>query len=209
MSRMRSRRFADCSKQNSRRSEAKTPVIPILLLLVSTFVSGQEARLDAAVRGRRVYGTVEYLDSNFAERGVSASQAVLASLWDGLRAEITFQLRLYRRSSGVFAFLGDRLLRERQVDQVALFDFYENRYKILRDNRITGEYAAETEFLDAFFSLPEIDLGEINTGDGGDYYLLARVRMMPVKIIPPLNIITLFSTDTVFTTPWVEAELKP
>ena len=209
MSRMRSRRFADCSKQNSRRSEAKTPVIPILLLLVSTFVSGQEARLDAAVRGRRVYGTVEYLDSNFAERGVSASQAVLASLWDGLRAEITFQLRLYRRSSGVFAFLGDRLLRERQVDQVALFDFYENRYKILRDNRITGEYAAETEFMDAFFSLPEIDLGEINTGDGGDYYLLARVRMMPVKIIPPLNIITLFSTDTVFTTPWVEAELKP
>lgn len=209
MSRMRSRRYADCSKQNSRRSEAKTPVIPILLLLVSTFVSGQEARLDAAVRGRRVYGTVEYLDSNFAERGVSASQAVLASLWDGLRAEITFQLRLYRRSSGVFAFLGDRLLRERQVYQVASFDFYENRYKILRDNRITGEYAAETEFLDAFFSLPEIDLGEINTGDGGDYYLLARVRMMPVKIIPPLNIITLFSTDTVFTTPWVEAELKP
>jgi hypothetical protein len=214
---MRSRRYADCSKQNSRRSEAKTPVIPILLLLVSTFVSGQEARLDAAVRGRRVYGTVEYLDSNFAERGVSAfaergvsaSQAVLASLWDGLRAEITFQLRLYRRSSGVFAFLGDRLLRERQVYQVASFDFYENRYKILRDNRITSEYAAETEFMDAFFSLPEIDLGEINTDDGGDYYLLARVRMMPVKIIPPLNIITLFSTDTVFTTPWVEAELKP
>jgi hypothetical protein len=196
-------------KQNSRRSEAKTPVIPILLLLVSTFVSAQEARLDVVLRGRSVSGTVEYLDSNFAERGVSASQAVLASLWDGLRAEITFQLRLYRRSSGVFAFFGDRLLRERQVYQVASFDFYENRYKILRDNRITGEYAAETEFLDAFFSLPEIDLGEINTGDGGDYYLLARVRMMPVKIIPPLNIITLFSTDTVFTTPWVEAELKP
>ena len=165
--------------------------------------------MDAVLRGRSVYGTVEYLDSNFAERGVSASQAVLASLWDGLRAEITFQLRLYRRSSGVFAFLGDRLLRERQVYQVASFDFYENRYKILRDNRITGEYAAETEFLDAFFSLPEIDLGEIETGDGGDYYLLARVRMMPVKIIPPLNIITLFSTDTVFTTPWVEAELNP
>jgi hypothetical protein len=186
-------------------------------LLVSTFASTQEARLDAELRGRSVYGTVAYLDSNFAERGVSAfaergasaSQAVLASLWDGLRAEITFQLRLYRRSSGVFAFLGDRLLHERQVYQVASFDFYENRYKILRDDRITGEYAAETEFLDAFFSLPEIELGEISTGDGGDYYLLARVRMMPVKIIPPLNIITLFSTDTVFTTPWVEAELKP
>ena len=161
------------------------------------------------LRGRKVFGAVEYLDSHFAERGVSASQEVLASLWDGLRAEITFQLRLYRRSSGIFAFLGDRLLRERRVYQIASFDFYENRYKILKDNRITGEYTAEAEFLDAFFSLPEIDLGEIETGDGRDYYLLARVRMMPVKIIAPLNIITLFSTDAVFTTPWVESELKP
>jgi hypothetical protein len=33
--------------------------------------------------------------------------------------------------------------------------------------------------------------------------------MMPVMIIAPLNIITLFSTDTVFTTPWVESELMP
>jgi hypothetical protein len=30
-----------------------------------------------------------------------------------------------------------------------------------------------------------------------------------VKIIAPLNIITLFSTETVFTTPWVETELNP
>jgi len=209
MSRTLFSRYADCSKPNSRRSNAKSPIILILLMLASAFVSAQEARLDAVLRGRSVYGIVEYLDSNFAERGVSASQAVLASLWDGLRAEITFQLRLYRRSSGTFAFLGDRLLRERRVYQIASFDFYENRYKILKDNSIAGEYTAEAEFLDAFFSLPEIDLGEIETGDGGDYYLLARVRMMPVKIIAPLNIITLFSTDTVFTTPWVESELKP
>jgi hypothetical protein len=32
--------------------------------------------------------------------------------------------------------------------------------------------------------------------------------MMPVKIIAPLNIITLFSSGTAFTTPWIEAKLK-
>jgi len=156
-----------------------------------------------------VYAAVEFLDSHFAERGVSASQDVLSSLWEGLRAEIAFQLRLYRRNSGPFAFLGDRLLTERRVYQIASFDFYENRYKIQRDERSTGEYVGEAEFLDAFFSLPETELGEIETEESDDYYLLVRVRMMPVKIIAPLNIITLFSTDTVFTTPWVEAELNP
>jgi hypothetical protein len=191
-------------RPNSRRSKAKTPVILILLLLASAYGSAQEARLDAVLRGRKVYGAIEYLDSH--------GQEVLASLWDGLRAEITFQLRFYRRNSGIFAFLGDRLLNERRVYQTASFDFYENRFKIQRDDRIIGKYAGEMEFLDAFFSLPQTELGEIETGgtgDAGDYYLLARVRMMPVKIIAPLNIITLFSTETVFTTPWVEAELKP
>jgi hypothetical protein len=177
--------------------------------LASVFLSAQEARVDAVLQGRKAYASVDYLDSRFAERGVSASQEVLSSLWEGLRAEITFQLRLYKRNTGLFAFLGDRLVSERQVDQIASFDFYENRYKIQRGDRIAGEYAAEREFLDAFFSLPETEFGEIEGGDGEDYYLLARVRMMPVKIIAPLNIITLFSTDTVFTTPWVEAELKP
>jgi hypothetical protein len=148
-----------------------------------------------------VYGAVEYTGSQ--------SQEVLASLWDGLRAEITFQLRLYKRTRGVFAFLGDRLLQELRVDKIASFDFYENRYKILKGGRTAGEYTAEGEFLEAFFTLRETELGEIENGNEEEYYLLARVRMMPVKIIAPLNIITLFASETVFTTPWVEAELNP
>jgi hypothetical protein len=170
-------------------------------MLPSVYVGAQEARLDAVLRGRTVFGAVEYVGPH--------SQQVLASLWDGLRAEITFQLRLYKRSSGVFAFIGDRLLHEKRVYKIASFDFYENRYKIRKGDSVEGEYAAETEFLDAFYSLRETELGEIEIGDRGDYYLLARVRMMPVKIIAPLNIITLFSSETVFTTPWVEAELYP
>jgi hypothetical protein len=181
----------------------------MLLLLAPLLLSAQEARLEAVLRGGRVFATVEYLDSHFAEGGVSASQDILSSLWEGLRAEITFQLRLYRRNRGLFAFLGDRLLNELRVYQVASFDFYENRYKIQGEERPAGEYSGEAEFLQAFFSLPETELGEIEPGSGNDYYLLARVRMMPVKIIAPLNIITLFSKDTVFTTPWTEVEFKP
>ncbi|UCF99852.1 MAG: hypothetical protein JSV89_10020 [Spirochaetaceae bacterium] len=170
-------------------------------MICSPYLSAQQASLDAVLRGEKVYAAVEYLDSH--------SQEVLASLWDGLRAEITFQLRLYRRSKRPFAFLGDRLLLERRVYQTASFDFYGNRYKIQRDGEHVGEYEGEAEFIDSFFSLPEIELGEIDTTDAREHYLLARVRMMPVKIIAPLNIITLFSSETAFTTPWIETELNP
>jgi hypothetical protein len=148
-----------------------------------------------------VYGAVEYLDTH--------SQDVLASLWQGLRAEITFQIRLYKRSERLFAFLGNRLVAEKRVYQTASFDFFEHRYRIQRDGENLGVYGGEAEFLDAFFSLPQIELGDINSSDVRKHYLLARVRMMPVKIIAPLNIITLFSTQTTFTTPWIKAELKP
>ncbi|MBN2552702.1 MAG: DUF4390 domain-containing protein [Spirochaetales bacterium] len=153
------------------------------------------------LREGKVFGSVEYRSSHAEE--------VLSSLREGLRAEINFHFRLYRRNRGIFSFLGDRLLVERRVYQTAAFDFFENRYKIRRDGGKPVEYAGEAEFLDAFFSIPDIDLGEIEAADGGEYYLLARVRMMPVKIIAPLNIITLFSSETAFTTPWVEAQLEP
>ncbi len=171
-----------------------------LLLLTPVLSSAQEARLEASLRGQRIYGSVEYVGSH--------SQEVLASLWDGLKAEITFQVRLYRQNRGLFAFIGDRLLVERRVSQVAYFDFFENRYRIRRDGEPLGEYSAESEFLDSFFSLDSVELGEIEPSDAPSHYLLGRVRMMPVKIIAPLNIITLFSSWTAFTTPWIEAKVK-
>jgi len=185
-----------------RRGKAKgyIPILVFLLLLTPALSSAQEARLEAFLRGQRVYGAVEYVGSH--------SQEVLASLWDGLKAEITFQVRLYRQNRGLFSFIGDRLLVERRVSQVAYFDFYENRYKIQRNGEPLGEYSAESEFLDSFFSLASVELGEIEPSDAQNHYLLGRVRMMPVKIIAPLNIITLFSSGTAFTTPWIEAKLK-
>jgi hypothetical protein len=185
-----------------RRSKAKgyIPILLFLLLLSPAPSSAQEARVEASLRGQRVYGSVEYVGSH--------SQEVLASLWDGLKAEITFQVRLYRQNRGFFAFIGDRLLVERRVSQIAYFDFFENRYKIQRDGEPLGEYAAEVEFLDSFFSLASVELGEIEPSDAQNHYLLGRVRMMPVKIIEPLNIIILFSSGTAFTTPWIEAKLR-
>jgi hypothetical protein len=171
-----------------------------VLLLNQQLVPAQEAVLEATLRGQTVRATVEFITDR--------SEEVLASLWDGLKAEIIFEVRLYKRSREVFSFLGDRPLAEIKITQTANFDFYENRYKILRDGDKLGEYAAEAEFLRAFFLLDDCMLGEVQAVDREDYYVVARARMMPVKIITPLNIITLFSSDTTIRSPWVEAEIR-
>ena len=192
--------MAGCSRTSSRRNKAKNRVFGAVMLLTAVVPFAQGALLEATIRGRTVYGSMEYVDSRGRE--------VLQSLRDGLRSEITFQLRLYRRNRGLFSFLGDHLLSERRIYQVAAFDVFENHYWIQRDGTTVGEFEQQSRFLDSFFSLPEIEMGEIEAGQANEYYLLARVRMMPVKIIAPLNIVTLFSPDTAFTTPWIEVRLK-
>ena len=171
------------------------------MLLAAVAPSAQRALLRATVRGQTVYGSMRYVDSR--------SREVLQSLREGFSSEITFQLRLYRRNRGLFSFLGDHLLIERRVYQVAAFDVFENRYSIQRAGRTVGEFEQQSRFLSSFFSVPEIEMGEIEAGQASEYYLLARVRMMPVKIIAPLNIVTLFSPGTAFTTRWIQAELEP
>ena len=47
----------------------------------------------------------------------------------------------------------------------------------------------------------------MEAGTGGLYYVLARIRLSPVRIIGPLNIVTLFSSENLVTTDWVEEPL--
>ncbi len=196
-------RSVTCSRPSSRRNESKGIALVILIaaLLTAGPLAAQEARLETRLRDTTVHVTIEFESPR--------SEEVLASLRDGLKAEIIFQARLYRKSRGLLSFLGDRLLVETKISRTAYFDFYENRYMILRDGNLLGEYASEQEFLHSFFFLPDLELGEIDISELEKLYVLARVRMMPVKIISPLNIITLFSSETVSTSPWLEAEIRP
>jgi hypothetical protein len=196
-------RSATCSRPSSRRNESKGITLAILIaaLLAAGRLGAQEARLEISLQSNMVHVAIEFESPR--------SEEVLASLRDGLKAEIIFQARLYRKSRGLLSFLGDRLLVETKISRTAYFDFYENRYMILRDGNLLGKYAGEQEFLRSFFFLPDLELGQIDISELPKLYVLARVRLMPVKIVSPLNIITLFSSETVSTSPWLEAEIRP
>lgn len=135
------------------------------------------------------------------------AREVLASMREGLKAEILFQLRLYRRQKGLFSFLGDRLIVEKRLSQVSYFDIFEGRYVIQGQGREPAAYGDADEFLRAFCTLPEYELAQLPGGDPAEYYVLARIRLTPVKMVPPLNIITLLFPETAFSTPWLRERI--
>lgn len=61
--------------------------------------------------------------------------------------------------------------------------------------------------MSAFFRLSGFLLAGIREIEVQDYYVLARIRVQPVQLVPPLNIITLFSRQAVTTTPWLAVDI--
>ncbi|MBN1836011.1 MAG: DUF4390 domain-containing protein [Spirochaetales bacterium] len=160
---------------------------------------GQVATLSVKDGGGRILATVALSDAPV--------ERVLAALEDGLKSEIVFDLRLFRRQKGFLAWLGDRPLVNVRLSRLAWFDPFTQRYLIKQQDGPQIPFRDEREFLESFLVLAEYPVGRIGPGDPETYYLLSRVRLSPVRIIGPLNIVSLFSSESQITTEWAELEL--
>lgn len=137
------------------------------------------------------------------------SDAVLLSLHDGLKAKIVFQFRLYRRMRGPWSIFGDRIIATGNVTRLAYLDIFEDRYIIETEGESLRQFNQQEQFMQSFVRCADYSLAEVPKDDLSQYYVLARIRLDPVRIVAPLNIITLFFGQTTVTTPWVESEIKP
>lgn len=140
-----------------------------------------------------------------------AADEPIASLRDGLESRITFTLRCYRRQHGLAALFGDALLAERTVARVAFYDAIERRFVVEQDDA-RSSYADEAAFRQAFFTLRGVALGPVaparaGAGAGASRYVAARAQYDPVRLSPPLTILTLFGLAARYTTPWVREEV--
>jgi hypothetical protein len=171
-------------------------VLLTALALASQSAAAQEAVLSVHTDARGVVASVALRQA--------PTERVLAALGDGLTSEIVFELRLYRRQEGFFAWLGDRPLATARVSRVGSFDPYTGRYVVYQDGRTEASFVDQADFVRYFFLLSDYGLGGGQSGDSGRLYVLARVRLSPVRLIGPLNIVTLFSSDNLVTTDWVE-----
>ena len=134
-------------------------------------------------------------------------EEVLDSLNNGFEAEIFFEFRLYEKADGFLSFLGDKLLIEEKSYYIAEIDIFEKTYIITSNENEVFTCDTEAEFIKKFF---EID-SNLSRGDLWDdekeYYVLARIQLNHVKLVPPLDLISLFYSTGIITD-WAELKLN-
>ncbi len=138
--------------------------------------------------------------------GIDPSR-VLENLSDGMRAGITFHIRLYRRATGPFSFLGDRLIAEEHPEFEAGWDVFADRYVLRGPRGQERRFQSADVFVAQFFSLSRYRLTNAASGLTDDHYILVQVALEPVKLVPPVNLVSLFSQQTMVSSQWVEARL--
>ncbi len=139
----------------------------------------------------------------------SEKQAILEALNSGLKSQIIFTIKIYERSEGLFAFLGDRLVAEFNPSLVAYRDFFDEEYVIEPWQGEKNSFKNVEQFFTAFFTLNDFMLQGIEESQLSRYYVLVRIQLDSVKLIPPFTILSLLPFEGRFISPWVRMELSP
>lgn len=188
------------SRTNLRRIETRRGLLTVCILLIVCFRSqSQEVTLSAVLRD----GDVR-VDARF---DFDETDAMFDYLGDGLKSEIVFEFRLYEQSEGFFSFLGDRLLLEKHSAHTAHFDMYSGKYVIVDGEGEQREYVSRQSFLHEFFAISDYVLSEAFHRIA-HCYILARIRLNPVKLVPPLSVIALFFETGSVTSQWHRGSIR-
>jgi len=132
---------------------------------------------------------------------------VVAALRQGLESRITFTVRVYEKRGGVLPLAPDHLLADRDVSRSAFWDFLDGRYVVESDTGAQVSYANAEEMLRAFFSVPDLFLAPAPRTPHRAMYATARAQFEPVRLMPPLTLVSMVGRSAAFVTPWVRKDL--
>jgi hypothetical protein len=133
---------------------------------------------------------------------------LLATLRDGLESRITFSFRAFERGTGLLAILGDRLLGERTLTRSAYFDILDATYIVEEDGGARSASSDLDALVAGFFTADRVSVpAPVQAGRAAACYVAARVHFEPVRLMPPLTIVSLAGAAVSHTTPWVRAEV--
>ena len=172
----------------------------ILCICMAEMSYAQEVQLDAQLVGGRLEVSSRLIYDEFDE--------VVAFTKNGLETQIVFQFRLYVKNRGLFSFLGDRLVVERKISRTLRWDIFKEKFIIQTSENDVTEAGNEIELSQRFFAVSQYDLGQLENDDSAPGYLMARIRLIPFKIIKPLRFLPLFSVPRGFTSAWVRLEVR-
>jgi hypothetical protein len=157
----------------------------------------QGVDLDAECTAKAVRAHVRFRWNKEAE--------LISLLRDGLESRITFTVRLFRKRPALLQFLGEILVAEKSLSQSAFFDFLDQKFVVEPEKGQRKLYVQPEEMLRGFFSWTDILLDE--GGSYGDVFVTARIQFDPVRLMPPLTIVTLVGGTETYMSPWVRKEV--
>ncbi len=166
--------------------------------------------------GAAAAGQAQAIELSVAPRGgfIAASLSfrwaradeVIDSLRAGLESRITFTTRLYESRRPAFSFAGDRLLFERTVARSAFWDFLDQVFVVEEEGIPQKTYTDPRELVRGFFALDEVFTVDMASAVRRRLYVTARAQFEPVRLMPPLTLISLAGAAANVATPWVRRE---
>ena len=129
-----------------------------------------------------------------------------SSLRSGMESRITFTVRLYEKRKGILPFPADRMLVQRSVSRSAFWDFLDGRYVVESENGTRLSYGGTEELLQGFLTLADLVLSDLPTEAHPPLYITARAQFEPVRLMPPLTLVSLVGRAATSTTPWVRRD---
>lgn len=191
----------DASRRSNagRGAEPTRPAILALLLLAAAGLGAQDISLTVSRDRLLVSAEIVFRWDRQAE--------LLATLREGLESRITFTLRAYEKTPGFFAFLGDRLLAERTIARSAFFNFLDGTYVVEDDAGARATYIDLGALLKGFFTVEKMTLARLRPEHLAPCYVVARAQFDPVRLMPPLSIVSLAGAAATHTTAWVREEM--
>lgn len=196
-------RSSGCSTTGSRRTGT---ILELSLLLASSLLLPAFAEAaELSVVARAASGSLA-VDAEIREY---AGPSVIETVHEGLKAEVRFSIQVYREETGVSGLLGDTLVAERRPHHIARWDPFGRMYVVEHhDGRETSAIEKEG-YLKAFLSLHGFPLPADLFDGGGSYYLMCRAEVVPVRLVPALGILSVFTDRQIQRTDWVRVPVSP
>jgi hypothetical protein len=204
MKRRPSMRSRGCSRTGLRKNRAAAAVLAGALLTAVFLLLPMPAAaqwVDLRVTSRT--GSLAVSLTFRAEQ----PQEVVSLLRKGLESRITFTTRLYEKRNGIIPVLGDRMIAEKRVARSAFWDFLDGRFVVEADNGTQSTYGNAADFLKGFFAFDDLFLSVLPRDARRRLYVTARAQFEPVRLMPPLTLVTLVGGAAISTTPWARTEI--
>jgi len=135
------------------------------------------------------------------------SSRIIESLREGHRSEVHYEFRILRRAKGLARLFGDKLIKKEETTYVARWDALDENYVVLVDESVERVFADAGSFLRFFLSVDShrVSLPETLSDDD---YLLCRWSIQPVKLVPPLTLMTLIKSDLQTISSWQRTPIE-